>query len=61
MRKYPFKVKRTELGWLVIDQSNGMVVGNFASRREAREHQVALNRNAHAASPEEKLLAAISA
>ena len=59
MRKYPFKVKRTELGWTVINQSNGMVVGSFASRREAREHQVALNRNAHA--PEEKLLAAISA
>ena len=61
MRKYPFKVKRTELGWMVIDQSSGMVVGSFVSRREAREHQVALNRNAHAASPEEKLLAAISA
>ena len=59
MRKYPFKVKRTELGWLVIDQSNGMVVGNFASRREAREHQVALNRKAHFS--EEQLLAAISA
>ena len=59
MRKYPFTVKRTELGWTLINQSNGMVVGNFASRREAREHQVALNRNA--ASPEEKLLAAISA
>ena len=61
MRKYPFTVKRTELGWKLINQSNGMVVGNFALRREAREHQVALNRNAHAASPEEKLLAAISA
>jgi len=59
MRKYPFTVKRTELGWTLINQSNGMVVGNFASRREAREHQVALNRNAH--TPEEKLLAAISA
>ena len=59
MRKYPFKVKRTELGWTVVNQSNGMVAGNFASRREAREHQVALNRNAH--TPEEKLLAAISA
>jgi len=59
MRKYPFKVKRTELGWMVIDQSSGMVVGSFVSRREAREHQVALNRNAH--TPEEKLLAAISA
>jgi len=59
MRKYPFTVKRTELGWTVINQSNGMVVGSFASRREAREHQVALNRKAHF--PEEQLLAAISA